>query len=82
MNRFLPYIAGIFITGCCIATEVTNKTAAGYCENNRTEQNILQKDGTVVEYGYVRNRKPAKLLEPRTLAYYKNTAVKTAHLYK
>ncbi len=69
MNKALLYMAGIFTAGCALIS--MNRSDNGFVMNKDTN-NIVQKDGTIVEYGNIRNRVPknmTRIYRPKTYAF-------------
>lgn len=82
MNKSLIYIATIF-TSACVFSSLTNRQNAS--NTNQQNMEIVQKDGTIVEFGNIRNRQPLNITpvyNKKTYALCQNNVSKLARLYK
>ena len=76
MNKALLYMAGIFSAGCALIS--MNRSDNGFIMNKDTN-NIVQKDGTIVEYGHIRNRIPknmTRVYKPSVYAFVQKGTLK------
>ncbi len=77
MNKSLLYVAGIFTAGCALMSTARNDNF--FNPNKDTYNNIVQKDGTIVEYGHIRNRLPKNMMriyKPSTYAFVQKNGIK------